>query len=108
MTAIYTLTSHDMDIVREIESLVFFDDELSNDQIMSIVNLTMHKMEYRKYTPEHARTITRIVLHIIDKYYSVNGEEREIIEGMIMGHVHTNISQNYKYETPRVCVCTIA
>ena len=102
------LTLNHMKVIEEIESDVFFDYELTNDQITILVNMTMHRMDYKKYTTEHVKTITRIVLHIIDKYYDVKGEERAIIESMIVTQIHTNISQNYKYESPRVCVCTIA
>lgn len=103
---------YDTRVVHEIEGVVLFDTEPSNDQINLLVGMTMHKMEYRAYTDTHTRTIQRIVMYILDRRYSiVSREERNIIKDMVLANIHIHLSQKYTYtpaRSERTCVCVVA
>tara|TARA_X000000368_G_C22716414_1_gene573328 strand:+ start:327 stop:665 length:339 start_codon:yes stop_codon:yes gene_type:complete len=107
--SLYTFTLHDLKIMNDIESSMFYEKELTDSVLKKIVNEMVKSFNYKQYTEDDVFRIKVNIMYFIDNKYCIkNREERSIIESDVYYCIRNIIGNKYKEKKTKACICLIA
>ena len=105
----HTFTLHDLKTMNDIESSMFFEDELTNSQLKDIVNEMVKVYNYKTYTEDDVFRIKVNVMYLINYKYAIkNREEIAIIDSDVYYCIRNIIGNKYIENKSKSCICVIA